>query len=378
MREKIKQLQLADLFPALRTCVMERLEEGRFRLMAPVPEWLLGFDLTSEELTAGFQPGEQFPFLENFIADSEAFWRKGSGGVLRSGPWVETTTDGAECHLEASALLVNGAEVLLVQELIESYEERRKLLQRARENSLNYQRLIKEIQEKEVLLHCIVHDLAGPLMGLKGLLTLLGREELSESGQRRLRLGQQASEKLESLMQGILEVFSAELEAFEAFSSDSSTAPDIAEAVGTVVEMLRPAATLKDIALKIESRLGKGERRKVVGEAPRLERVLFNLLENAFRYTPGETTVTVSIKGDEEEILVEVCDQGPGIEPEIVPQLFRKIMQGKGRTGKSGLGLYFCRIVVERWGGTVGYSPRDGGGSIFWFRLPRAQLKTAS
>nr|MDJ0773505.1 ATP-binding protein [Mastigocoleus sp. MO_167.B18] len=51
--------------------------------------------------------------------------------------------------------------------------------------------------------------------------------------------------------------------------------------------------------------------------------------------------------------------------------LFKKFYQGKDKSGKSGLGLYFCRITIERWGGKIGYSPRPQGGSCFWFRLPK-------
>jgi hypothetical protein len=48
-----------------------------------------------------------------------------------------------------------------------------------------------------------------------------------------------------------------------------------------------------------------------------------------------------------------------------------KFSQGKDKSGKAGLGLYFCKITLERWGGSIGYLPRPEGGSRFWFRLPR-------
>ena len=54
-----------------------------------------------------------------------------------------------------------------------------------------------------------------------------------------------------------------------------------------------------------------------------------------------------------------------------VPRLFRKYAQGGGTNGQVGLGLYFCRITVEGWGGAVGYEPAPGGGARFWFRLPK-------
>ncbi len=53
-------------------------------------------------------------------------------------------------------------------------------------------------------------------------------------------------------------------------------------------------------------------------------------------------------------------------------QLFALFSKGKSHAGKAGLGLYFCKITVERWGGAIGAETRERGGSRFWFRLPRA------
>jgi len=55
-----------------------------------------------------------------------------------------------------------------------------------------------------------------------------------------------------------------------------------------------------------------------------------------------------------------------------VGTMFEKFSQARANTGKVGLGLYFCRITIESWGGTIGYTPRATGGAQFWFRLPPA------
>ena len=70
-------------------------------------------------------------------------------------------------------------------------------------------------------------------------------------------------------------------------------------------------------------------------------------------------------------------DEGPGL-PKVLPRdrLFALFSKGKDHPGKAGLGLYFCKITVERWGGTIGAETHEPRGSRFWFRLPRA-AKTA-
>jgi signal transduction histidine kinase len=81
--------------------------------------------------------------------------------------------------------------------------------------------------------------------------------------------------------------------------------------------------------------------------------------------------VTVSIAADEAGVLVTVEDEGPGVPPELMDAIFEKFSQAQAQPGKAGLGLYFCRITIEGWGGTIGYSQRATGGARFWFRLPR-------
>jgi K+-sensing histidine kinase KdpD len=73
----------------------------------------------------------------------------------------------------------------------------------------------------------------------------------------------------------------------------------------------------------------------------------------------------------QEQILVAIDDEGPGVPKELAGNLFQKFAQGKGRSGKIGLGLYFCRMTVERWGGSIGHEPGASGGSRFWFQLTR-------
>lgn len=364
-KEIIQESPLKELFAALQFCVIERTGEGRFRVLAPPPEW---FSRQVPDCSSDFEPAAHFPFLESFLLEADDFWKGGGREILRSGPWVQTTPEDTEAHLEASVLLLDQRQILLIRELGQSYSERRDLLQKARENSLTYQRLLKEVQMKEVLLHCIVHDLAGPLTGVKGLFSLLTQEELSERGRRFLKIGEDAATRLENLMNDILAVFSAEVESLESFSSDPESAPDLNACARSVVGTLQPAATVRGIDLRLETRLETVL--KVAGETTRLERVLFNLLENALRHSPRGGAVVITARSENGWVRTAVSDEGPGIAPEVQPKLFEKFQQGGRTFGKAGLGLYFCRIVVEKWGGKIGYETRPEGGSRFWFTLP--------
>ncbi len=251
----------------------------------------------------------------------------------------------------------------------DAYIEKQSLIQQARENKLSYQHILKENQKKEVLIHCIIHDVAGQLSGINCCLALLELENLTDKGKERLEIGRKQTIKQEMLIREILNAFSQEVESLESFTDDVET-PDILVAARDAIELLTPSFTLNQIQLQLSEDIDPTADWRIVGDKSRLDRIFANLLENAFRHSPPGSTVTINLKvTDEEYILVSVEDRGSGVPEEIADTLFQKFTQGGKKTGKSGLGLYFCKITVERWGGEIGYRPREGGGSRFWFTL---------
>jgi two-component system sensor histidine kinase KdpD len=103
-----------------------------------------------------------------------------------------------------------------------------------------------------------------------------------------------------------------------------------------------------------------------------VEQVLINLLENAAKYTPIDTSVDISAYTDGGSIVVEIADRGPGIPAELVDRIFEKFyrLPREGAGGGAGLGLAICRGIVEAHGGRIWAENRDGGGAAFRFTLP--------
>jgi signal transduction histidine kinase len=99
-----------------------------------------------------------------------------------------------------------------------------------------------------------------------------------------------------------------------------------------------------------------------------------NLIENAIKFT-SQGRIAVTIGGTGDAVTVAVTDSGIGIAPEDIPHLFQKfyrIDNSATRTiGGTGLGLYLCRTIVERFGGRVWVESRMGEGSSFKFSLPQ-------
>jgi len=106
----------------------------------------------------------------------------------------------------------------------------------------------------------------------------------------------------------------------------------------------------------------------------RMRQVLTNLLENAARYAPAGSEVTLCARPTAGGARVEVCDRGPGLAPDEKPRIFERFVRGAAAQGTSGLGLglYLCRAIVAQHGGQIGVDSQPGTGCTFWIVIPRA------
>jgi signal transduction histidine kinase len=111
-----------------------------------------------------------------------------------------------------------------------------------------------------------------------------------------------------------------------------------------------------------------------LGDTGQLERVMANLLDNAMSYAPSGGSIVVSATAEGSEVRVSVTDTGPGVPAEHRELIFERFTRVPGVQGKwqgFGLGLYFCRQVVEAHGGRIWVEPGpDDVGSRFVFALP--------
>ncbi len=360
---------LTDLLAALDVIVIEKKMDDTFSVLGEVPAWFSWFYAEAAVIPANVRFDLTSPFLENFLIDAEQFWSAAQPGRLKSGSWEEKGPSGGEDHLEASALLLSGRKILLIELLGIAHEERRRLLQIAREKALLQHQFAKEIQKKEILLHCVAHDLVGLLMGVKVSFSLLDSESLTETGKEYLQMGQRQYVQQERLVTDIVQAFSAEMESLGAFKLDPATAPDLLKCIKHGMAEMALTASVSKVNIDLDPEVNVEQSWKVVGEKQRLQQVILNLLENAVRVSPPFTTVKVKLQSEEAYHLFSIEDEGSGIPSELVGTIFQKFAQTK--SGKFGFGLYFCRIMVERWGGSIGYLSSSPHGSQFWIRLPR-------
>jgi nitrogen-specific signal transduction histidine kinase/CheY-like chemotaxis protein len=145
-------------------------------------------------------------------------------------------------------------------------------------------------------------------------------------------------------------------------------AAEVAEAVITALE---PQAFARGIVFRMDDRAA----RAALADAGRLRQVLFNLLENAVKYSPEGGEVAVRVTDGAGEVRVEVSDRGPGISKANQLRLFKEFSRVNPpglRVRGAGLGLALSRMLTEAMGGSVGVSSIPGHGSTFWISLPAA------
>ena len=254
------------------------------------------------------------------------------------------------------------------------YELQQGMIQKAREHELIREKLVREIQKKEILLHSIVHDLTGPLTSMRGCMEMIAQENITPQDTRHLaEMGMRVAEDQEIMIREILNAFSSDLNTVDASELDAESAPDAHECAKEVVASFVPPFALRNVELRLAAEESDDDRHrwKVVGEKSHFVRILSNLVENALRHSPPNSAVTLALEHVGNGVMIYVDDEGPGVPQELSGTLFHSLVRGTGKSGKSGFGLYFCRITVEQWGGEIGVQPRAEKGSRFWLRLQR-------
>jgi len=155
---------------------------------------------------------------------------------------------------------------------------------------------------------------------------------------------------------------------------------ELADIIQAALESVRPAADAKDIQLQPELGAGGG---RVMGDGSRLQQVVWNLVSNAVKFSPGGSRVRVLLRREDGAAEVTVVDEGPGIPADFLPHLFERFTQLEGGTtrrhGGLGLGLAIVRHLVELHGGTVrAASDGPGRGATFTVRLPLASPRQST
>lgn len=231
---------------------------------------------------------------------------------------------------------------------------------------------------KQEVIAMVSHDLRAPLSSLGITLDLILEGvagDLNERGHRLVSVGRRSVGSLIAIINDLLDIERFETTGFKLDYEDSEPAQMVNDAVNTVL----PEAESRKIRLVQEC-----EDVDLLVDKERLKRVLQNLINNAIKFSPDDQEIKITCKSggngtggsaSAEEAEFRVADHGPGIPEDKRVSVFDKFSQvGTGSEGErkgSGLGLAICKTIVEAHGGRIGIDENEGGGSVFWFIVPK-------
>ncbi|MDH4134664.1 MAG: PAS domain-containing sensor histidine kinase, partial [Gammaproteobacteria bacterium] len=221
---------------------------------------------------------------------------------------------------------------------------------------------------KTEFISTVSHELRTPLTSLYGSLKLLteGKGAVSD-GTPLLDIAVRNAERLIALVNDILDM--ARIGAGRLTIVRKPV--DLRELVRSAVAMMEAYAERYQVRMVLVS---SPDLPMIAVDAGRISQVVSNLLTNAAKFSPPGSKVEIHIEPCDRGARVTVADRGPGVPESFASQLFTRFARGDttdtSSSGGTGLGLCISKGIVTAHGGQIGYEPRPGGGSLFYFEIP--------
>jgi len=300
------------------------------------------------------------------------------GGRIWRVRWVSRRHGIAGATILGAATFVGGMVIavllfLLVRVQLAAREHAESNAERLRQSEAELQRAN---QAKDEFLATLSHELRTPMTSIMGWSQMLDEEELdAATRETAINAIRQSSKMQAQLIDDLLDVSRITAGKMRIETETVDLAPVVTAAIQTV----RAAADAKGV--RMHAQLGEDVR--VTGDPHRLQQVVWNLLSNAVKFTPGGGDVYVDVREEERQAVIEVRDNGQGIETEFMPHLFERFRQADSTPTRAyaglGLGLAIVRHLVELHGGTIAAESKGlGKGATFRVRLPRSRDAAAA
>lgn len=226
---------------------------------------------------------------------------------------------------------------------------------------------------KDEFVSTVNHELRTPLTAIHGALRLMINDvvaPLPPQTRRLVDIAERNCARLGRLISNVLDLQRIQ-------SGVVPLVSDIVEIVSLTreaIEVNRPFAALHGTVLVLTGEANAAI--TVYGDADKLMQVLTNLLSNAIKFSPVGSVVELGARTQGKEVVIEVCDQGPGIADAFASRIFQRFSRAEEGPAQhvsgSGLGLCIAKAIVEQHHGRIDFENNPGGGATFRVVLPRA------
>lgn len=218
-------------------------------------------------------------------------------------------------------------------------------------------------QLKAALFSGVTHDVKTPLAAITAAVTsLLDGREFSETARKEhLDTIKQEAERLDRVVNNLLDLARLRAGALIATKTVSS----IDEVMESVLNRLRPNLHGREIDIRVADEVPE-----VPMDVVQIDQVLTNLIENALKFTPAGSPISLVAVGSEECVRVTVSDRGPGIPKGDRARMLEPFERGDSGGSGTGLGLAICNAIAVAHGGRMWIADNPQGGAAFTFELP--------
>ncbi len=236
----------------------------------------------------------------------------------------------------------------------------------------SYEKLKELDRLKDNFLNTTSHELKTPLIPIKAQTELLLAGDYGQLNiEQRKALGTifRNEEQLERLVKNILDIAKAKSRELKLVLKDVALAEIITDAMRDVEKFART----KEVSLIIKP---MSEIPKISIDKKQIFQVVSNLLDNALKFAPEKSSVTVEVQKKENDLVVSIEDAGIGMSKETMEKIFTPFFQAESgvarKYGGTGAGLAICKEIIEAHGGKIwAESQGEGKGSVFSFSLPK-------
>jgi PAS domain S-box-containing protein len=230
-------------------------------------------------------------------------------------------------------------------------------------------------QLKDEFIGLVSHELRTPLTVIGGCLSTLLTEwdRLSPNEvQQLLKDALLESESLSHLIENLLELSRAQAQQLSLYSEPTDIKTLVKEAISKIKRQVPPHRFVTSFPDKLQP---------INADPLRIERILYNLLDNAAKYSPPGSQIKVSVNAEPERLVIGVSDHGKGLSSGEQARIFGPFQRLENdrpdQARGAGLGLMVCRRLVEAHGGEIWVESKKGKGSTFFFSLPHSKSTDA-
>ena len=236
-------------------------------------------------------------------------------------------------------------------------------------SKLSNQKLEEERTSIKEIVSDISHQTKTPLANILLYSQLLEEQNLEENSQRLVSEIIKQSEKLDFLIQSLVKTSRLETGTFQL----NPKLQKISRVLEEITIQAERKAEEKEIQIVMEEFTDTIE---AVYDKKWTSEALYNILDNAVKYSPKGSTIHIQVKAYELFVCIEIIDEGMGIDEEEIPLIFQRFYRGKNVNEEEGvgIGLYLTRQIIEEQKGYIKVSSKSGKGSAFAVYLPKNKI----